>query len=72
VDVINSTEFQLGKFPYYAGLASEDAIAALEVFVGSEKLVGLVITEVNPGNDGSVEMVERLVDGIVGAFRNKA
>jgi len=33
--------------------------------------VGLVITEVNPGNDGSGNMVKRLVDGVVGAFKGR-
>jgi arginase len=71
VDVIDSSEFPLGNFPHYAGLAFEEAIAALEVFVKSEKFVGLVITEVNPGNDGSGEMVKRLVDSVVGAFKGR-
>jgi arginase len=71
VDVISSTEFPLGNFPHYAGLAFEEAITALEVFVASEKFVGLVVTEVNPGNDGTGEMVERLANGIVGAFRGR-
>jgi len=30
-----------------------------------------VITEVNPGNDGSGKMVKRLVDGVVGAFKGR-
>jgi arginase len=71
VDVISSAEFPLGNYPHYAGLAFEEAIAALEVFVKSEKLVGLVVTEINPGNDGTGEMVERLVDGVVGAFKGR-
>ncbi len=71
VDVISSAEFPLGNFPHYDGLTFKEAIAALEIFVKSEKLVGLVITEVNPGNDGSGEMVEKLVDGIVGAYKGR-
>lgn len=71
VDVISSAMFPLGNFPHYDGLSFEEAIASLEVFVASEKLVGLVITEVNPCNDGSGDMIEKLVDGIVGAFRRR-
>jgi len=71
IDVISSAEFPLGNFLYYTRLAFKEAIVALEIFVGSEKLVSLVITEVNPGNNSSGEMVERLVDGIVGAFKGR-
>ncbi|KAE9376604.1 Arginase/deacetylase, partial [Stipitochalara longipes BDJ] len=66
VDVISSAEFPLGNFPHYDGLAFEEAIAALKVFVASEKLVGLVITEVNPGNDGMVRCLRGLLMGLLG------
>lgn len=69
VDAISSAMFPLGNFPHYNGLTFEEAMAALEVFVKSEKLVGLVVTEVNPNNDGSGNMVGELVDGVVEAFR---
>jgi arginase len=71
VDVIDSGKFPLGNYPHYAGLMFEEAMAALGVFVGSEKLVGMVLTEVNPNNDPSGEMVGMLVDGVVGAFAGR-
>jgi arginase len=38
---------------------------ALKVFMGSEKVGGLTIAEVNPDHDPAHKMVERLTDQIV-------
>jgi arginase len=68
VDVIDSGEFPLANYPHYAGLMFDEAMAALKVFLGNEKVKGLTVTEVNPNNDPSGQMVQRLVDGIVDAM----
>ena len=65
LDVIDTARFPLGNFPHYAGLQYEEALSAFRVLVGCSKFCGLVITEVNPNNDPSGEMVQRLVDDIV-------
>jgi arginase len=66
VDVIDSGEFPLANFPHYAGLQFGQASEALKVFLSEAKnLLGLTLTEVNPNNDPSGEMVTRLVDTIV-------
>ena len=68
LDAVSSDLFPLGNYPHYAGLAFEEAMTCLGVFIGSRKLSGVVVTEVNPGNDPGGILVERLVEGIVGAF----
>jgi hypothetical protein len=40
-------------------------MAAVKVFLKSEKMVGMVLTEVHLNNNPTGEMVERLVDGLV-------
>jgi arginase len=71
VDVVDSGEFPLGNFPHYAGLGVEEAMACLGVFLGSLRLKGVVVTEVNPNNDPEGGMVRRLVDGIVEGLRGR-
>lgn len=69
VDVIDSAAFPLANYPHYAGLGFEEAMSAVETFLGCEKVRGLVITEINPNNDvirsGERSMVERLVGRLV-------
>jgi arginase family enzyme len=71
LDVIDSGKFPIGNYPHYAGLEFKEAMTALRVFVGSGKLLALVVTEVNPNNDPSGRMLEMLVDGIVKAFSGR-
>lgn len=71
LDVIDTGKFPIGNYPHYAGLQFDEAMTALQVFAGSEKLLGLVVTEVNPNNDPSGKMLEMLVDGIVNAFSKR-
>ena len=79
VDVIDSGLFPLANYPHYAGLGFEKALSAINCFLQSEKVRGLVITEVNPNNDlgnhqvqivgqTSTTMVQQLVNGIVSAL----
>ena len=65
LDVIDTARFPLGNFPHYAGLQYEEAMYAFKVLISSSKFCGLVITEVNPNNDPSGEMVHKLVEDVV-------
>ncbi|KAF2648113.1 Arginase/deacetylase [Lophiostoma macrostomum CBS 122681] len=69
VDVIDSGEFPLANYPHYAGLGLEQAMNAMRVFLGDEAVVGAIVTEVNPNNDPSGVMVERLVQGLTKGFK---
>ncbi|OCL06076.1 Arginase/deacetylase [Glonium stellatum] len=71
VDVIDSGMFPLANYPHYAGLEFEQAMSAINVFLKSRKVMGLVITEVNPNNDPNGWMVEKLVDSLVQSFKNR-
>ena len=71
VDVIDSGVFPLANYPHYAGLEFEQAIAAIEIFLVHEKVKGVVITEVNPGNDASGEMVRRLVLSLASSIQQR-
>jgi arginase len=68
VDVLHTGLFPLANFPHFAGLTLDQASACLEEFAGGEKFGGLVITEVNPGNDPSGELLGALVKTVAGAL----
>lgn len=69
VDVIDPGLFPLGNVPSWTGLGFEECMGALKVFLGSEKVVGLSVAEVNVDHDPGLEMTTRLVDGIVEGLR---
>ena len=71
LDVIDTGKFPIGNYPHYGGLQFDEAMTALQLFARSEKLLSLVITEVNPNNDPSGRMLGMLVDGIVDAFAGR-
>ncbi|KAJ6446932.1 restless-like transposase [Purpureocillium lavendulum] len=71
VDVIDSGEFPLANYPHYAGLAAEQAFAALKVFLSSPKVKAMTITEVNPNNDPDNTMVTRVVDAMVEGLKGR-
>jgi arginase family enzyme len=72
VDVIDSGEFPLANFPHYAGLQFEQAAEALNIFLSEANgLLGLALTEVNPNNDPSGDMVTRLVDAVTDGLHRK-
>jgi arginase len=60
VDVLHTGLFPLANYPHFAGLTLDEASACLDVFAGGEKFGGLVVTEVNPGNDPSGELLRTL------------
>ena len=69
LDVIDSAKYPIGNFPHYGGLNYDEAMTVLKVFLSSRKLVGLVITEINPNNDTSTgQMVENLVKDVSQCF----
>lgn len=65
VDVIDPGEFPLCNVPNWTGLGYGEMVRALNVFLKSEKCVGLSVAEVNPDHDPGLEMTRRLVDDIV-------
>jgi arginase len=73
VDVVDSGDLPLANFPHFGqGLSLADALACLEVFLGTAKLGGLVVTEVNPDHDpDDGGQLGRLVDGLVAALAGR-
>jgi arginase len=72
VDVVDSGDLPLANFPHFGqGLVLADALACLEVFLASDRLGGLVVTEVNPDHDPDGEQLGRLVDGLVAALARR-
>jgi arginase len=65
VDVIDPGEFPLCNVPSWTGLGFEETMAAVKVFLNSEKAVALSVAEVNPDHDPGLKMTEALVDHIV-------
>ncbi|KAF3941551.1 Arginase-1 [Dactylella cylindrospora] len=68
VDVIDSGMFPLANYPHYKGLGVDEAVECLRLFSSCENVVGMVVTEANPNNDPSGEMVRRLVQELLGGF----
>jgi len=73
VDAVDSGDLPLANFPHFGqGLSLADALACLEVFLASDKLGGVVVTEVNPDHDPEGGQLERLVDGLAAAFARRS
>jgi arginase len=68
VDVLHTGLFPLANYPHFAGLTLDEAGACLDVFAGGERFGGLVITEVNPGNDPSGELLRALAARVTRAL----
>jgi arginase len=68
VDVLHTGLFPLANYPHFAGLTLDEAGACLDVFAGGERFGGLVITEVNPGNDPSGELLRTLAAQVTRAL----
>lgn len=70
VDAIDAGMFPLANVPNFSGLGFEAVMGAVGVFLGSGKVRGLCVGEVNPDHDPKGEMVgmlvERLVQGMSG------
>lgn len=72
VDAIDGGEFPLGNLPNFTGTSFEQFMAALDVFLGEKRVVGLNLTEMNPDRDTGLVMTGRLVDAVVESFRRRA
>lgn len=65
VDSIDPGEFPLANVPNFTGVTFPNMMSALEVFLGSESVIGMIVAEVNPDHDPGLMMTKRLADGIV-------
>ncbi|KAJ2983194.1 hypothetical protein NQ176_g870 [Zarea fungicola] len=72
VDSIDPGTFPLANLPNYTGVEFEKMMAALAVFLGSDKIGGLTIAEANPDHDPGLEMFTKLTDSVVGMLGNRA
>ena len=61
IDVTNTSAVDV---PHVGGLALEDAIQALKIFVASPRCIGLVVTELNPELDADGSVALSLARGI--------
>lgn len=71
VDAIDAKEFPLGNLPRYTGISFEQFMAALDVFVADQRVLGLNLTEMNPDRDTGLTMTRQLVDGVVESFKRR-
>ncbi|KAJ4011194.1 hypothetical protein NW752_007271 [Fusarium irregulare] len=60
VDSIDAGTFPLANVPNFTGVEFEVMMRALKVFLGSPKVAGLTIAEVNPDHDPDFLMIEKL------------
>ncbi|KAG7407080.1 Arginase [Fusarium oxysporum f. sp. rapae] len=65
VDSIDPETFPLANVPNFTGVEFENMMRALKVLLGSEKVGGLTVAEVNPDHDPGLKMTERLTSQIV-------
>jgi arginase len=65
VDAIDPQTFPLANVPNFTGVAVEQMIRALSVFMDSEKVGALTIVGVNLDHDPGLKMVERLASEVV-------
>jgi arginase len=65
VDSIDPQLFPLANVPNFTGIAFEQMMRALRIFLASAKVGGLAIAEVNPDHDPGLAMVERLTTEVV-------
>jgi arginase len=73
VDVVDTGDLPLANFPHFnQGLTLADAVACLEVFCGSARLGGVVVTEVNPDHDPDGTQLGRLIDGLAAALARRS
>jgi arginase len=70
--VLHTGLFPLANFPHFAGLTLETARVCLNEFTSREKFGGLIITEVNPGNDPDGRLIKTLVAVVAEALAAEA
>ncbi len=62
VDVIDHDDFPAADVPHHPGLKLEQVQEALNIFLKSDKSVGLVVTEFNASRDSDGTLARQLVD----------
>lgn len=62
VDVIDRRDFPAADVPHQPGLGIAQVRDALEVFLGSDQTIGLVVTEFNAGLDGDGRLAKQLAE----------
>ncbi|KAH6867469.1 hypothetical protein B0T10DRAFT_611833 [Thelonectria olida] len=72
VDSIDPLMFPLSNVPNFTGVRLEEMMRALQVFLGSDKVVALTVAEVNPDHDPGLELVTRLTDELVAMLAARA
>lgn len=68
-NIWNAGIVPLANVPRHHGLNFQQGMAPLKNCLGSEKLAGLVITEVDPSHDPLGKVLEKFVDGLVFTFK---
>jgi arginase len=72
VDVVDYGDFPAVDVPHRPGLALAQTQEALGIFVGSQKSVGLVVTEFNAALDGDGDLAETLIGTIEDVIATQA
>ena len=65
VDAIDATTFPLANIPNRTGAGFEQVMTAMKIFLGSPKLCGLCVAEVNVDHDPGFKMSTMLIDELV-------
>ena len=68
VDVIDAADLPAADVPHDDGLGFDETMSALDVFLASDKLAGLVITEFNADRDADGTQARRLVEALAKAL----
>lgn len=68
VDSIDPRMFPLANVGNLTGVSFEKMVKALDIFTASEKIISLVIAEVNPDHDPDLSLTTKLTDEIVEMF----
>jgi arginase len=69
VDVVDSGDLPLGNFPHYgSGVLLEHAVRAVRILAADPACAALVLTEVNPTYDPDGSLLDRYIEGLIGAL----
>jgi arginase family enzyme len=71
VDVVDFDDFPAADVPHKPGVSLVEAQEALGVFLGSGKVVGLVVTEFNARRDTDGGLAMQLTDTLQGAISRR-
>jgi arginase family enzyme len=71
VDAIDATSFPLANIPNRTGAGFDQVLAAMQVFLRSKKVCGLVLAEVNPDHDPDLIMTKKLIDRLVDGLKGR-